>query len=159
MLKAAYTKPPTATIGAAGVHLLAGYLSAMGLPVAVTQKNAPSIDLLVCSVHGEKMLPVQVKTMRAAQRWHRDGPKMKTRNHCEWRCSPGSLKKGLYAFVDLRLKREAKRPESLPDFYFVPVAVVRKWPRYKGGFYKPTEKQIGRYRNNWDFVRQSLALD
>src|ERR1035438_6045082 len=76
-------KPATATIGAAGVHLLAGYLSAMGLPVAVTQKNAPSIDLLVCSPDGAKTLPVQVKTMRWAQR--KDG--------CEWRCSPGSLKK------------------------------------------------------------------
>lgn len=143
-----YKKPATATVGAAGVHLLAGYLSAMGLPVAVTQKNAPSIDLLVCSPDGAKSLSVQVKTMRWAGK--KDG--------CQWLCSEGSLKEGLYAFVDLKQKMRATRPELLPDFYFVPISVVRKWHRYKPSFYKPTEQQIGSYRNNWDLVRQRLGL-
>lgn len=140
-------RPAPATIGAAGVHFLAGCLSAMGLPVAVTQKNVPSVDLLVSSVDGAKTVSVQVKTMRWAKRPH----------GCEWRCSSGSLKDGLYAFIDLQQHREDQYPHNLPDFYFVPAAVVKRWPRYRGAFYKPTERQIRPYRNNWSFVRQKLS--
>ncbi len=111
----------------------------------------PRIDLLVSSVDGACTLPIQVKTMRWA-RLH--NPK----DGCQWRCSEGSLRDGFYAFVDLRQHKKATHPERLPDFYFVPVADLQKWKRYKGNFYKPNGKVIWRYLNNWDLLRRELAL-
>jgi hypothetical protein len=139
---------PTHLTGAAGVHFLAGCFSAIGLQVAITQKNAPYVDLLVSSLDGSRTVPIQVKTMRSAKR---------SKGGCEWRCNPRPLKKGFYAFVDLRLSRKDQYLTHLPDVYFVRPSVVKKWKLYPGGFLKPSKQQISPYENNWLAVTKRLS--
>jgi len=132
------SRPPTMT-GAAGVHLLAGLLSAMDLPVAISQKNVPNVDLFVGSLKGSAVA-IQVKTMRWARR----------NGFYEWRCNPTKLKEGFYAFVDLKQKRKQKHLSELPDIFIVPVAVMKRWKHYppKESFVKPRESKLLEYKNH-----------
>lgn len=141
---------PTTMTGAAGVHFLAGILSAMNLPVAISQKNVPNVDLFVGSLTGSAVA-VQVKTMRWA---HREGSARRKGSY-EWRCNPARLAKGFYAFVDLKQERAEERPSGLPDIFLVPVAVVKKWKHYppKESFVKPTERELSRYKNEKGWIR------
>ena len=143
------SKPPTMT-GAAGVHLLAGLISAMNLPVAISQRNIPNVDLFVGSSKGSAVA-IQVKTMRWA---HRNG-------FYEWRCNPVRLNKGFYAFVDLKQHREEHRPSNLPDVFIVPVGIVKNWKHYppKESFVKPTEQELSRYKNEkgWKVLLRHLG--
>jgi len=141
---------PTSMTGAAGVHLLTGMLSAMNLPVGISQKNVPNVDLFVGSNLGTAVA-IQVKTMRSAQR----------KGFYEWRCSPTRLKSGFYAFIDLRQKRDQPRLSKLPDVFVVPVEVVKKWKHYppKKSFVKPKTVDLSKYKNNagWDLLLRELG--
>jgi hypothetical protein len=136
--------------GAAGVHLLAGLLSAMNRPVAISQKNIPNVDLFVGSLSGSAVA-IQVKTMRWARR----------KGFYEWRCNPTRLSKGFYAFVDLRQHRGDEFLSELPDIFIVPVAVVGKWKHFppKESFVKPTERELLRYKNEkgWNMLLRKLG--
>lgn len=140
---------PTSMTGAAGVHLLAGMVSAMNLPVAISQKNIPNVDLFVGSLSGS-VVAIQVKTMRSA---HRKG-------FYEWRCNPCNLSSGFYAFVDLKQKFKEDRLSNLPDLFIVPVKVVKKWKHYppKDSFVKPKESELSRYKNErgWNLLLRKL---
>jgi hypothetical protein len=110
----------------------------MNLPVAISQKNVPNVDLFVGSLKGSA-IAIQVKTMRSARR----------HGFYEWRCNPTKLKKGFYAFVDLRQKREQEFLSELPDIFIVPVAVVTRWKHFppEDSFVKPRERELLRYKN------------
>lgn len=140
---------PTTMTGATGVHLLAGLLSAMDLPVAISQKNVPNVDLFVGSLRGSA-IAIQVKTMRSA-RGH---------GFYEWRCNPTKLKEGFYAFVDLKQERGQKYLSELPDIFIVSVAVVRKWKHYppKESFVKPKESELLPCKNQkgWKALLRAL---
>lgn len=138
--------------GAAGVHLLAGLISAMNLPVAISQKNVPDVDLFVGSEAGAAVA-IQVKTMRSAHR--------RARGQYEWRCKPTRLEKGFYAFIDLRQKRNEDMLSIFPDVFLVPVRVVRNWKHYPPheSFVKPTERELAKYKNEkgWNLLFQALG--
>ena len=148
---------PTATTGAAGVHLLAGLISAMGFPVATLGENIPTVDLLVSSRNGSAVA-IQVKTARWAHRKHR-----KEVGNYEWRCNPTRMDDGFYAFVDLKQHRDEDRPSELPDVFIVPVKVVKTWKHYapKDSFVKPTERELSRYKNEkgWNLLLRKLAVN
>ena len=143
------SRPPTMT-GAAGVHLLAGLLSAMNLPVGISQKNVPNVDLFVGSRKGSAVA-IQVKTMRSARR----------HGFYEWRCNPTKLKEGFYAFVDLKQRRKQKYLSELPDIFIVPVAVMKRWKHYppNESFVKPRESELLEYKNKkgWNALLRKLA--
>lgn len=144
------SRPPAMT-GAAGVHLLAGMLSAMNLHVAISQKNVPNVDLFVGSNEGSA-LAIQVKTMRFARR----------KGFYEWRCSPTHLTKGFYAFVDLKQKLTQDHLSTLPDIFIVPVAIVKQWRHLppNESFVKPTGRELRRYKNEkgWNRLLRKLGV-
>lgn len=144
---------PTALTGAAGVHLLASLFSAMNVPVAISQKNVPNVDLFVGSLRGSAVA-VQVKTMNWA---HRNSVK-----GYEWRCKPTNLINGYYAFIDLKRKIGEELPKERPDIFIVPVAVVKKWKHFppKESWVKPTERELLPYKNErgWNRLLRKLGV-
>ena len=121
----------------------------MNLPVGISQKNVPNVDLFVGSPKGSAVA-IQVKTGRWALR----------HGFYEWRCNPTKLKEGFYAFVDLKQKRKQKYLSELPDIFIVPVAVMKKWKHFppKKSFVKPRERELSQYKNEkgWKMLLQRL---
>jgi hypothetical protein len=110
--------------GTAGEMILAGLLSYRGLHVAPTRGGAPFVDLLVSSENGKKLVGIQVKTTEAAGR--EQGPKhARYMHHYDWavgrRVAMDAPEDLLVALVDLKLLN------GLPDFYLVPVSVIRAY--------------------------------
>lgn len=134
---------------------MAGILSYRGLHTALTSGNAPYVDLLASSQRGKKLVGIQVKTTESAVRLQgpRNGPKVP--HHYDWAVgrkvamdAPDDL---LVALVDLKML------DAVPDFYLVPVPVLRSYfqdhiqrkgaePKYWR--YMPRPEEIEHRRND-----------
>ncbi len=118
---------PSAITGAAGEHLVAGRLAAMGCVVALTRGGSPTADLLVTNQAGNETVTIQVKTSTWAGRWRKRDP---SRNKWEWPISRKAAElegdRLLYAFVDLQ-----EWPDSDRQFqvFIVPSEKVASWAR------------------------------
>ena len=143
--------------GVAGVHYVAAYLAYLGLHAVPTTRNVAGPDVLVSTPDGSKLLSLQVKTTRWAERTRGRG-KNKKPHHYEWDIGWGSARNChpllFYALVDLR-------EFSDMDVFLVPSNVISEyfaagpegWPRAR---YHPEIAEIAKYRNNWDLLAKAL---
>ena len=132
-------------IGTAGQFYVAYNLSVREINAAITLGNAPSVDLMVSSVDGERTISIQVKTSRNAYRCNRYGSE-----GYEWDVNKGVIGKYhesfWYAFVDLR---EEKERTWNPDVFFVP-------SRWVAEFVKP---DFSRYRYFLPMTAKELTYE
>jgi hypothetical protein len=113
-------KRSSVIIGACGEHYVAGYLSGLGLIVAMPRAGIPGCDLLVATSRTGRAAQLQVKTGTQSTRTDREEGKIYL-----WRTSATAIKRQdwnlWYAFVWLKDWPDAER---LPEIFFVPSKVV-----------------------------------
>lgn len=89
-------------VGAAGEHLVAALLSALGYHVALVRGGTKAIDVLISDPAGRWALPVQVKTASWARRDHK---RVKHKDRWEWQVGVQAHNnvddRVIYAFVDM----------------------------------------------------------
>jgi len=115
-------KRASVIIGAAGEHYAAGYLSGLGLIVAMPRAGIPGCDLLVASSKGGKAARLQVKTGTQSTKTTRESGRIYL-----WWTSPTVIKRTdqnlWYVYVWLN---DWPHGEHLPEVFFVPSKVVVK---------------------------------
>ena len=118
--KDAAKRTASAIVGASGEHYVAGYLSGLGLIVAMPRAGIPGCDLLVSSDRNGRALRLQVKTGRQATRKTRDvGPIYL------WETSYSTIDRNdkhlWYAYIYLN---GWPAGGNLPEVFFVPSSIV-----------------------------------
>ena len=115
-------KRPSVVIGACGEHYVAGFLSGLGLIVAMPRAGIPGCDLLVAASKTGKAARLQVKTGTQSTKKDREVGEIYL-----WWTSPSVIKredKNLwYVYVWLK---DWPHGDSLPEVFFVPARVVVK---------------------------------
>jgi hypothetical protein len=107
-------KSPPPVVAAAGEHLVAGYLSALGLLVSLPRAHTPVLDLVATDPTGAHSVQIQVKTGRSAYR-HRK--RLSEREHCEFQVNADEALRRVHAtlwwvFADLCDWPHASCPEG-----------------------------------------------
>jgi len=178
---------PPALTGCAGEHFVAYRLSAMGYLVALTRGGSPTVDLMVGTPDGKKMVTIQVKTKNKA---FSPATKKDPISCWYWQVAakakepPGE--RFLYAFVNLKGGAgESPKPMPMPEVFIVPADfVAEKMNQALAGSTKnertswvsvygkpPTmfffhieagqdgmEKDVEKkWRENWDLIKERLG--
>jgi len=152
---------PSTITGAAGEHLVAARLAAMGYVVALTRGGSPSADLLVSTQSATKSVAIQVKTATWAGRWFKRKPE---NNRWEWpmqkKAASGASDGFFYAVVDLQNWPE---DDGQPQVFIIPSKVVAEeiqktidanWGRT---FLWLPEAKRDDYLEKWDRVEKALG--
>jgi hypothetical protein len=143
-------------IGAAGQYFVSYGLAVREIHASLTVGNAPSVDILAASAHGEKSLSIQVKTSRNSYRGCRYG-----REGNEWDVGGsviGKCHENLwYALVNLKESESGWNPEVffVPSFWvgqFVKADFSRKM------YFLPTTAH-DITKDRWDLVSRYLGGD
>lgn len=115
-------KRPSVVIGAAGEHYIAGYLSGLGLIVAMPRAGIPGCDLLVASSKSGQAVRLQIKTGTQSTKTTREDGKIYL-----WSTAYGAIDRDdetlWYAYVWLN---GWPHEEQLPEVFFVPSKIVVK---------------------------------
>lgn len=115
-------KRPSVVIGASGEHYIAGYLSGLGLIVAMPRAGIPGCDLLVATSKSGQALRLQIKTGTQSTKTTKEEGKIYL-----WSTSYGAIDRDdenlWYAYVWLNGWPQA---EQLPEVFFVPSKIVVK---------------------------------
>lgn len=157
VVKESSGKKPTALTGASGVYFVASRLAFEGLHAAVTQGNAPHVDIVVGLPDGSATAAVQVKTSQDAVTLRGRGAERKPAYY-DWSVGQKAARTAypnlFFAFVDL------KRMAEMPDVFVVPSSKVRdyfkqfdelKWYRYW-----PSIEDMGPHKNAWHILEEHL---
>lgn len=152
--------------GTAGVYYVASQLAAQGFNAAVTYGNAPSVDILVGLPDGSASVSLQVKTTFSALRMRGRGEGRKF-DHYEWEIGKSAkLHRADLFFVLVDLKEY----KELPDVFIVPSKKMYDWYHHtvkeffngnEGKWvrkrYHPDIDSMGKYKNNWQILKDFLA--
>lgn len=113
-------KRPSVIIGASGEHYVAGYLSGLGLIVAMPRAGIPGCDLLVATSKGGRAARMQVKTGTQATKTTREEGKIYL-----WSTAYSAIDRDdpslWYAYVWLNGWPHKKQ---LPEVFFIPSRIV-----------------------------------
>jgi len=122
---------PGSIIGCAGEYFVAYRLCAMGYVVAVTRGGSPSIDLMVATSDGRKVVNIQVKTMGHAYFPSKKHPEETSWN---WRVqkkakNATSGESLFYAFVNLDGSEKGASTQGTPNPHCLhcPGCRCRRW--------------------------------
>lgn len=155
-LRGSMTKDKALT-GAAGEYYVAFRLAAEGCAVGLTAHGTRAIDIVVANPNTGSSITIQSKTMRNAL--GRSG----TESWWKWRVGTSrrlSHENFFYAFVNLR-----DDPSETPDVFIVPSGQLEslleeykdKEGRVIDSWCVIYEKDVEKYRNRWDIVKDALA--
>jgi hypothetical protein len=149
-------------VGAGGTFYVMSQLAFQGFHACLTYGNASHIDIVVANPNGGRAASIQVKTASWAL-CERGRGEARAPHHLDWALGRKAAKirhEGFFlALVDLR----GLAPQTVPDIYLVPAAVVAReceswvdtvtWVRFQ-----PSVAMMAPYKNNWQPLRDALAV-
>ena len=157
-------KRSTSTIGAAGEHYVAAYLSSKGLVVAIPRANSPATDMLVTAEASGRPISIQVKTGTSALYTYKRTPE---KNYWLWdtQSPPANLvnESHWYVFVFVNGWPSTDDPKMMPITFFVPSRVVddylkREQTGLKRPFFIMTLDEAEQYRGEVGYQKLAAAM-
>ena len=149
---------------AAGEHYVSYRVACMGFVPTLVLPSVRSVDLLVSSFDGGRIVAVQVKSATNARREKTKGA-VEENLQLQFPLSQSAITEaaevGIFCFVDLRLRN----PDDGPEVYIVPAKTLKR--EYAGYYARKhshfvhhrSAASMEPYRNNWQPLIDGLTRE